>query len=174
MISIPAKTVYPRRNAKHIPDRPPGGYHVTSNEQPTYSVDGDHGPTTSQLIADLNDLDDAMLVIERKAETLIRKLSDPALFDQWPADHPVRIEAEDRLSDHLKALQVHRFEVNRIAAEIHARGSYLFLAGNEHLLDRYGESMVRDSGALGRVQQDVPGLMTGQTWQRLFDVACPF
>lgn len=169
MTPIPTKTVQPYRRRRHIPDRPPGGYHVTTLPDPEQAPEPvDHAELIRAALADLATLDAQMIPLEVRADRLADKLADPAIT--IPADDPRRLDAEDRLDQMHAALSSTRWQVGQIASVIHTLGASI----DDDQLAEIGRTLVRDMGALGRVQTDAPGLLTGRTWQILFRESCPF
>jgi hypothetical protein len=174
-ITSPAQARKQRIPRNYVPDRPTDGFHVLPHARATsYRKDMDHLPTIREYLTQMESLDDQMLVLEAKADRIIRKLNDPDLARDYDEEHPLRLEAEERLDAVLAALKGHTLALVNCANEIHTHGHYAIDDGDTDAIDAIGRTLRYDTGPLGRVQEHAAGLLTGITWNRLYRAAVPF
>jgi hypothetical protein len=134
----------------------------------------DHLAEMRSNLARMESLDDQMIVLEAKADRLFRKLHDPDLVRDYDEEHPLRLEAEERLDALLSAIKGLALALVNCANEVHTHGHYAIDDGDEDKVDEIGQTLRHDVGALGRVQEHAAGLLTGITWNRLYRASCPF
>ena len=175
MIPTPQARHIPKRR-RWIPDpKPEGGYRVEPMAEITSALAGlDHVAEIRSALQRLTEADELMDRLESRLNRLYARLQDETLTAQYPADHPLRIEAEDRLQAIDKAWTAALVNATQWACDITAHGSHLLRDGREAELDALGRELIYGWGPLGRVQRSIDGLITTATWQRLANAACPF
>lgn len=177
-------TAIPTPQPRHIPKRrrwipdpkPEGGYYVrTEDETDTLAEYAgiDHVAEIRTALQRLTEVDELMIRLELRADRLSARLQDPALAADYPADHPLRIEAEDRLAAIDR--QWNAALVNGLywTALITSHGKCLLRDGKETELDVIGRALVHGWGPLGFAQRH-SGQMHTFTWKRLEAASCPF
>jgi hypothetical protein len=178
LVVITTPTPQPRyipKRRRYIPDRPANGYHVQPADEITTDLAGlDHIAEIATALQRLTEADELMDRLERRADRLYARLADATLARQYGPEHPLRIEAEDRLTAIDRQWNAALINATQWASLVHAHGGYLLRDGQGEALDLIGRDLVHGWGALGRVQRSIDGLMTGSTWQRLAAAACPF
>lgn len=173
-ITTPAQARRTRQPKGYVPEpRPEGGWTFLDTpdlDPDLYPPDDDHVAMMTAGLERIDAIDAEMLVIEKRAHILLDKLTDAALLAEYDSEHPVRLNAEERLSGYLQSLAKLRVELMHVAYDVQSRGRRLPLTE----VDAIGSTLVRDSGALGRVWSDCGGIVHLTTWQRLFAAAVPF
>ena len=137
-------------------------------------ADDDHVAAISDSLRRITELDTLMTKLETRIDRITDKLADPDLLTEIPASDRRRLEAED-LCDELRVQWTDaRWELSHEVAVIATHGHYLVGDGDVDVIDSVGRQLRHDHGALGRVQADVPAVLTTDAWQRLCAAAVPF
>lgn len=136
--------------------------------------DIDHLAELRNALNLLDQADTSLQGLTAKIEKLRKRLNDPNLIADYPDDHPVRIDAEDRLADIKKLWNGSQWDAYFWAVQVMTHGHALIEKNQTDELDSIGREMIHGWGALGCVQELFAELVDSKTWRRLAAAACPF
>jgi hypothetical protein len=165
-------TSKPRRappKHRHVPDRPPDGYHVTERAPVvTHYADMDHVEEIVRSLARITELDEQMLRLEHDMTTHEAVLADPSA-DGWD-----RLDAENALEPLTEDYTRARWQVIQLAGEISTHGHYMIGDWKDDELAAIGRHLSHLTGALPRVLEECRGIETHETFQVLCGEAVTF
>src|SRR5690349_14355539 len=166
-ITVSTNRAPPRR--RHMPDRPPDGYHVTESEPVSTDLSTlDHRNEITQSLSRIEELDIDMIAIDGRIDHYQETLTDPSA-DGWD-----RIDAEGKVGPLPEERERLRGQRLQHAGHIAACGFYLIEGWREHELDNIGKELSTIDGPLAAILSECPGIETHATYVRLEAAACPF
>lgn len=121
-------------------------------------------------LARLEELGTTMDKITNRLDTIVDRLTDPALTEKYPPDHPKRLDAEALVDDLGSDLTDTRAAIATHTAIVETHGKYLTpedLATIGAQLDQGGTAFVTVGGLW-------PDLLAWGPWSVLRNAACPF